>query len=368
MAPVRTTSELRFALRQPLARARERIGAGGEVEATVILLTRHGYATTRATIESLRRTAGRSHRVIAVDIASPPAARRYQAQRDRDDPDFIHLPIDELVSRQSARLLALDLVDSEHVAFLDNDMLLSDGWLDVLLQASEETSAALVSPLVVTQGGAIHFSGGEVRRRFGRVTRHHGQRGAPPPAQYRDCTLKRVDIEFAESHLCLARTAAVRIPGVMKECMHNWHTLTYAGYKLRHHHGQRVVLEPRAVASMVPIAFGYDLPWLCRSYMRPELIEGTYGELTRLMGRGPSNDLAPARWWHGMHLRFLLGTMLEGERLQRDDLLAPDEIPRAMRGFDEPLPESLGDDIERVLMPHVRRRCPELEALIRPWL
>jgi hypothetical protein len=69
-----------------------------------------------------------------------------------------------------------------------------------------------------------------------------------------------------------------------------------------------------------------------------------------------------------MHLRFLLGTMLEGDRLRRDDLLAPEEIPQSMRGFDQSLPESLGDDIERVLMPHVRSHHPELEALIRPWL
>jgi hypothetical protein len=350
-----------------LAQAREKIARGGAVDATLILIPRHGYATTRTTVESIRRNTRRALRIIAVDIRAPQPARAYMAQQAAD-PQFVHLPIEHWVSRQSGRLLALELVDSEYVVFMDNNMRVEPGWLDALVGAAEETGAAVVSPLIVTHGGEIHFSGGTVQRRLGKVIRSHQQRKGTISAPYRDCKLKRVKLDFAESHCCFARTEAMRISGVLKEAMHNAQTLCYAGYALKKLHRQRLILEPNAVTSILPVGFGYDLDWICHSYMVPELIEGSYAQLTELMGKGPSNDLRPSLWWHGMHLRYVLHTMAQQERLTRQDLLRSDELPDRVAGYDRPPDPRVARDIEEHVMPFVHDRRPELEPLLRRWL
>jgi hypothetical protein len=44
-------------------------------------------------------------------------------------------------------------------------MLCAPGWLEHLLQARAETDATMVSPIIVTQGGRVHFSAGSVVRK-----------------------------------------------------------------------------------------------------------------------------------------------------------------------------------------------------------
>ena len=107
----------------------------------------------------------------------------------------------------------------------------------------------------------------------------------------------------------------MRIPGVLKERLHNAQTLCCAGYTLRTLHGRRLVIEPTVVASIVPISFGYDLPWMCLSYMNPDLITDSYAELVSLMGPGPSDDLEGAMRWHQNHFKYLLRTMTRDGRM-----------------------------------------------------
>lgn len=366
---MRTFEELRTALAPRLSEARARIAASPPAEATIVCIPRHGWATTRATVESVYRRTDRRFRLVCVDVAAPPGVRAWLARQAAERPDFWHLRIDELVSRQTARLLGMELVATEHVVFLDNNMLLSPGWLGRLLDVAAETGAALVSPLLVTLGGEIHFSAGTVRRRLrGGVVRPHFQKGGPVGMPVGEARLRRVDIDFAESHCCAAETAAMRIPGVLREELHNAQTLCYAAYRLGRAHRRRAVLDPGAVASIVPISFGYDLDWILRSYMEPDRIAGSYAALVELMGRGPSTDLEPALAWHRKHLKYLLATMAVDDRLRREDLLAPDELPERVRGYDRPLAADTDQRIAAHVVPHVAKNRGELLPLLEPWL
>ncbi|MCH8131305.1 MAG: hypothetical protein IIA30_02020, partial [Myxococcales bacterium] len=93
-----------------------------------------------------------------------------------------------------------------------------------------------------------------------KVVRPHFQAGGPVCSKLADARVRRMDIDFAESHGCLAETAAIRTPGVLKESLHNAQTLCCAAYNLKRNHGRRIVMEPTAVVSIVPISFGYDRP------------------------------------------------------------------------------------------------------------
>lgn len=368
MTALRSLEALRTEMAGPLAALDERLADAGPGDATILSIPRPGYAVTRLHVESLLANSDGDRRILCVDVEAPPAARHYLQAVEKETPGFFHLPIDALCSRQTARLLALELVRSPFVAFIDNNMEVSPGWLGRLLAAADETGAALVSPVLVTRGGDIHFSAGRIERRPEGIVRPHHQPGARTRTRLADAAVRRVDIEFAESHACLARTEAMRLPGVLTESLHNAQTLCCASVRLQREHGRRLVLDPGAVAAIVPIAFGYDLPWLCRSYMRRPLIEASYRELVALLGPGPSNDVDRALRWHAKHFQYLLGSMAEGDRLERSDLLDPAEVPDEIVGYDHDLPADVPERIARVVVPWVERRCPELLPLLRDWL
>jgi hypothetical protein len=179
---------------------------------------------------------------------------------------------------------------------------------------------------------------------------------------------ERIAIDFAESHCCLATADDLRLPGVLEERMHNAHTTCYASYTLKHTRGRSLILEPAAVASIVPIAFGYDLPWMCRCYLRPDLLVDSYRLLGALIGPGPGTDAKPGFAWHAKHLKYLLLTMLQGDRFGRDDLLGLDEIPASLDGYDLPLPADADEAIRREILPRVERRYPDLLEPLTYWL
>lgn len=343
-------------------------------EVTIICVVRTGYATTGACLESLYASTSSPIRVIFADIASPPAVGRYLADLAARRDDFVHLRCADFGSRQSARIKALELVDTPFVVLLDNNMICAPGWLESLLHARAETGAAMVSPIIVTQGGRVHFSAGSVvrkRTRFvgpKRVVRPHAQAGAPVRSMLAAGQPRRIEIDFAESHCCLASTEDMRLPGVLEEQMHNAHTTCFASYMLKHAFGRSLILEPAAVASIVPIGFGYDLPWMCRCYMRPDLLASSYRLLEGLIGRGPGTDAKPGFAWHAKHLKYLLLTMLEGDRFARQDLLALDEVPEYLDGYDLPLPPDADEVIRREILPRVQQRYPDLIEPLAQWL
>ena len=336
---------------------------------TVLCVVRHGHATTQVTVESLYRNTEVPFRLIYADIASPPVVEDYLKEQVFQREGFVHLRFDDMVSRQIARRKGLEQIETDFVVMVDNNMVFEERWLENLLAAANETGATVVSPLIVTRGGDVHFSGGRVELRRGwrtlgrkAVYRPHHQAAAPVGANLATLRPRRVEIDFAESHCCLVRTESLRREGVLEVEMHNAHTLCAAAYKLKREHGERLVLEPSSVAAIVPIGCGYDLPWLCRCYMQPELIRGSYQRLQWLIGRGPGTDLAPGMRWHTKHFKYILLTMLEDDRLSRNSLLRSDEIPESVRGYDKPLRANADERIRDGVVPYVAAHHPQLVA------
>ena len=76
----------------------------------------------------------------------------------------------ELISRPNfltpnqGRNLALGAVKTKYVVFIDNDVTVSEGWLEPLVDCARSTGAALVSPLVYEfypLFTRVHMAGGE---------------------------------------------------------------------------------------------------------------------------------------------------------------------------------------------------------------
>jgi hypothetical protein len=365
---MRYADEIRRDLGSRFAAIGACLAEDSNAEVTIVCVPRHGHATTRTTIESLSISTGVPFRLVVVDVASPASVQRYLEAEAHARSDLIHVRIDELVSRQTARLLVRDLIRTPYTVLVDNNMLFRSGWLEALLVCVKETGAAMVSPVIVTQGGHIHFSGGFVVPHDGVTVRPHAQKGGPVNAQIESAQLKRLDIDFAESHCCLARTECLLRQDVMMEAMHNAQTLCYAAYLLKHRYGERIVIEPEAIVALLPISFGYDIPWMCESYMDRELLRGSYEHLTALIGEGPSQNPETGFEWHAMHFKYLLLTMLENDRLNRSDLLRTEEVPGFVTGYDRPLPKDHMRQINDRILPYVRQHHANLLPQMAQWL
>ena len=336
----------------------------------MLCIPRHGYATTRTTIENLYANTAEPFVLLYVDIASPAVVREYLEEQARERENFLLVRIKDFVSRQTARLVVLDLITTPFTVFLDNNMLLADGWLDGLISSSERENAAVVSPFIVMQGGNVHFSGSRIERLpNGQYRRYQTTEACPSAAPLASVTPERMDIDFVESHCCLMRTDAYapHIEELFIEAMHNAHTLAMASYQMKTRHGARMIIEPDVVASILPIGFGYDIPWLFASYNRLDWFRASYEVHEKLAGRTAYSVLDNLRW-HRKHLLYLLFSMTEGERLTRNDLLAAHEIPTMLNGYDTPVPPHARGQIEKTVLPWIKRNAPEYLARAKAWI
>jgi hypothetical protein len=338
--------------------------------ATVLCIPRHGHAVTGVCLENLYEQTDETIAVVYVDVVSPPEVRRYLERQSLERPGFFHLKIDDYISRQTARLLVLDCVSAPFTVFMDNNMLVGKGWLAGLVRCADMDAADVVSPFIVMQGGNVHFSGARLARKSGnRVSRTQTTRACPMAVPISKVTPEKLEIDFAESHCCLLRTAAFkgRIPEVFLEELHNSFSLAVSTHILKTTFNCRMVIDPETIVSILPIAFGYDIPWIFESYNDLRCFQSSYELNESIVGTADSTTLGNLLW-HRKHLIYLLYSMMGQENLWRNDLLRPDEVPDYVDGYDKPMPVNVITRIESEVIPFVQEKYPGYGAHIHGWL
>jgi hypothetical protein len=113
---------------------------------TVAVVPRETVTQVRdALCELVANTAG-PYRLVIVDACYPAATRRWLDDFARNH-DALLLRADCAVTPNEARNAALACVDTEFVAFLDDNCFVRSGWLDALVDCADETGAGVVAPL-----------------------------------------------------------------------------------------------------------------------------------------------------------------------------------------------------------------------------
>lgn len=224
--------------------------------ATIAFVPREQFSTTERSLETLYRRTSEPFDLVCVDGGSPAPVANYLERAAREK-NFTLLRTESYLTPNQARNLALPLVRTPHVVFVDNDVLVTDGWLQPLVDCARETGAWVVGPLYFEfepECDRLHMFGGECRIATmadgGRdyVERHHHAHKRLVDVNE---TLTRRETELIEFHTVLVSMEAFRRLGPLDEGLlcnaeHGDLCLSVRGA------GERVFVEPASRITYSP--------------------------------------------------------------------------------------------------------------------
>jgi GT2 family glycosyltransferase len=274
-----------------------------EIRTTVVVAPREQFRVTRRALESIFAHTATPYRLVYIDGGSPPPVRRYLERRARQR-GFTLIRTAHYLSPMEARALAVPHVDTEYVCFIDNDVLVTRGWLARLVACADETDAWAVGPLYCNQElaqGLIHMAGGEAhileengRRSFFEEHRFPGRLLGEVRGH-----LRREPTELVEFHCKLLRTEAFdKFDLLDTRCLSCTESLDLC-LRLREA-GCPVYLEPSAIVSnqQSPPFHWSDLPFYLLRW------SDAWNRISLRWFR-ERWDLPADDWWIGDHYRWL---------------------------------------------------------------
>lgn len=223
---------------------------------TLIIVPRERFSFTSQSLESIYQNTRVPFELIYVDGNSPLKVRRYLDDQSQEK-SFRLIRSNTYLSPNESRNIGLQEVKTPYLVFMDNDVIVSAGWLGNLLLCAEETGAAVVGPLMCQDEPVhqmIHFAGGEAhiwtdkfgRRRLREKMYRQGQQTDKVERQ-----LQRQVTELAEFHCILVRRSIFELLGGLDEAMMNTKEHLDFCMSVRQAGGE-VYFEPSSVVTYVP--------------------------------------------------------------------------------------------------------------------
>jgi glycosyltransferase involved in cell wall biosynthesis len=238
---------------------------------TIIVSPREQFCVARRSLDSIYDHTETPFDLVYVDAGSPRELRRW-LDRESVARGFRLLRSSSFLTPNEARNWALEHVQTELIAFVDNDLLVTPGWLAGLIECADATGATAVGPLILEgepEDGIIHMAGGACRfegeapkRSF--HTSHLLQKRRVSQLGAR---LERAACDFVEFHCLLVRRDAFDRLGPLDEGLLN--TREHLDLCLQiHAAGGSVFFEPASVVtykSPPPLELA-DIPFFLRRW------------------------------------------------------------------------------------------------------
>ncbi|MEB3220133.1 MAG: glycosyltransferase [Nostocales cyanobacterium 94392] len=235
-----------------------------KTQITIVVSPRERFSFTRESLESIYEHTIIPFQLIYVDGNSPSKIKQYLQQKSQTK-GFKLIRTEYYLAPNQARNLAIPHVDTEYLLFVDNDVLVSRGWLKSLLECAEQTEATVVCPLTCIGkniGEKIHLAGGEARiieqpNKQGKLKRKVHEVHYFVNRNVADVKeeLQRKKCEFAEFHCMLVRTQIFDKIGLLDEAFLS--TREHIDFCMTVNNvGGNIYCEPTSVITYVP-----DLKW-----------------------------------------------------------------------------------------------------------
>ena len=189
---------------------------------TIVVVPRERFSCTHRSLESVYTNTQFPFQMIYVDGNSPRELQQYLKQQSQEK-QFHLIRSDSYLTPNQARNIGLSQVNTKYLVFLDNDVVVSPGWLQSLVQCAEETDATVVGPLMC-QGDPVHkevhFAGGEAHiwgDRTGKKRLREKMYCQGKSLQEIIASMQRQQTELAEFHCVLVRRSIFDQIGVLDE-------------------------------------------------------------------------------------------------------------------------------------------------------
>lgn len=197
-------------------------------QVTLVVVPRDRFSFTAESLENIYENTDFPFKLVYIDGNSPAQIKSYleaQAQAKK----FQLVRKDYYLSPNQARNIGLRYVNTKYLVFIDNDVVVSPGWLKHLVQCAEETDAAVVGPLICQNTPVhevIHYAGGKANvwteskdgQILWRVKAQENYHKCKRVTDVRD-RLQRQKTEVIEFHCVLARTEIFKQIGPLDEAM-----------------------------------------------------------------------------------------------------------------------------------------------------
>ena len=237
-----------------------------DAQVTIVVVPRERLSFMDRCINSVFQNTTVPFKLLYVSGGIPNQAKEY-LERESSLRDFRFLIDENYLSPNRARNLALPYVDTKYVVFLDNDTLVTKGWIEGLLNCAEETNASVVGPLYLIgefERAIIHMAGGRLHNREEESKRIllDEQYLFDTPIPQVTVRLRRQRCDYVEFHCMLVRTAIFDQVGLMDEklpCLHEERDFCLSTSAA----GGSIYIEPKSVVTYVPPppCEWWDLPY-----------------------------------------------------------------------------------------------------------
>lgn len=227
-----------------------------EPQVTVVVVPRERFSCARQSLESIYEHTKIPFKLIYVDGNSPAKVKSY-LQEEAKAKNFKIIRTECYLYPNQARNIGLKHVDTKYLVFVDNDVIVTPGWLTRLVDCAKATNAAIVGPLMCQYEPLheiVHFAGGEAhiwvdktgRRRLREKMYLQGKRVADVRGQ-----LQRTETELAEFHCVLVRRDIFDLVGRLDEDFLN--TKEHLDFCMSVREAkEKVYFEPDCVVTYLP--------------------------------------------------------------------------------------------------------------------
>ncbi len=130
---------------------------------TVVVVPRERFGYALRSLDSIVENTDVPFELIYIDGNSPPdLGRALQAQAE--ERNFQLIRTEHYLSPNTARNLALPFVKTKYLVFVDNDVIVSRGWLQALVACADQHGCTAVCPLTFEDEAfsVVHHAGGEL--------------------------------------------------------------------------------------------------------------------------------------------------------------------------------------------------------------
>jgi GT2 family glycosyltransferase len=228
-------------------------------QVTIVVSPRERFSYTRESLESIYEHTQTPFNLIYVDGGSPTQIKNYLAAQAREK-NFQLIRTEHYLSPNHARNIGLAQVNTKYVVFIDNDVVVTPGWLAKLVECAESTNATIVSPLICQHlplHEIVHCAGGEsgvrVETKDGNVRRRMIEKIYMQGRKVADVRpkLQRSETGLAEFHCMMVRTDIFAQVGMLDAKLLN--TKEHVDFCIVvNEAGGSIYLEPDSIVTYVP--------------------------------------------------------------------------------------------------------------------